>query len=61
MPQFTDAYFKTNEDKAAPYLDPSGAYSSLAPKSEDYEKMITERNLVDFARQIAAGMVRSGN
>ena len=61
--QFTDAYFKTKEDEAAPYLEPSGAYSSLAPESEDYEQLglITERNLMDFARQIAAGMVRPGN
>ena len=60
-PQFADEYF-TLEDRAAPYVEPSGAYSSLAPESEDYEQLglITERNLVDFARQIAAGMVRQG-
>jgi serine/threonine protein kinase len=56
--KFTDSYFTTREDEAAPYEDPSGVYSSLAPESEDYEQLglITERNLVDFARQIAAGM-----
>ena len=62
--QFTDAYFTTQgEDPAAPYMEPSGAYSELTPKDEDYEQLglITERNLVDFARQIAAGMVRLGS
>ena len=59
LSQFADTYFSL-DDKATPYLEPSGAYSSLAPKSEDYEQLglITERNLVEFARQIAAGMVR---
>ena len=61
MPQFTDAYFTPHEDKAAPYEEPTGVYSRLAPESGDFTQLglITERNLVDFARQIAAGMVRN--
>lgn len=58
--QITEAYIDTQETEAAtPYLEPSGAYSSLQPKPDDYEELglLTERNLVDFARQIAAGMV----
>jgi hypothetical protein len=55
--QLTEGYF--NPDEAAPYLEPSGAYSDLKPRDEEYDQLgiITERNLVDFARQIAAGMV----
>ena len=56
-------YFTTgNEEDAAPYLEPSGTYSHLKPKDEDYDELGTldERNLVDFARQIAAGMVCGG-
>lgn len=37
-------------------MEPGGAYSELEPKEKEYEP-ITERDLVDFARQIAAGMV----
>ena len=60
LPQFTNAFLDPQEDTtAAPYLEPTGAYSTLQPKDEDYEQLgiLTERNLVDFARQIAAGMV----
>ena len=62
LPQFTDTYFTMQEEKAAPYVEPSGAYSRLEAESADYAQLglITERNLVDFARQIAAGMVSRG-
>ena len=58
--QLTEEYFNPDEaGPAAPYLEPGGAYSNLKPKDEEYDQLglITERNLVDFARQIAAGMV----
>ena len=44
---------------AAPYLEPVGVYSKLKPKDEDYAELgtLNERNLLEFARQIAAGMV----
>lgn len=60
FPQLTEGYFNPDESEpGAPYLEPSGAYSNLKPKDEEYDELglITERNLVDFARQIAAGMV----
>ena len=39
--------------------EPKGAYSELAPGEKDYSKMesLEVRNLLEFARQIAAGMV----
>ena len=54
--------------KAAPYLEPKGAYSQLPPRGalgeekreeaeEEEDKKLTEKDLLSFARQIAAGMV----
>lgn len=38
--------------------EPAGTYSQLDPKSQfDDEGFLTERNLLDFSRQIASGMV----
>ena len=54
--------------KAAPYLEPKGAYSKLPPRApgqqgegeeEEEDHKLTEKDLLNFARQIAAGMVRS--
>ena len=53
--------------KAAPYLEPKGAYSKLPPRApgqegegeEEEDHKLTETDLLSFARQIAAGMVRS--
>ena len=58
------------DSKAAPYLEPSGAYSKLAVKGreaeeeeaeeeeeEEEEKKLTQKDLLSFARQIAGGMV----
>ena len=52
---------KPNE--AAPYLEPVGVYSKLKPQNEDYEELglLDERHLLEFARQIAAGMVNTAN
>ena len=53
--------------KAAPYLEPKGAYSQLPPRTalgeekteedEEEDRKLTEKDLLSFARQIAAGMV----
>ena len=60
-----DGIAATNS-KAAPYLEPKGAYSQLTTRNgvqvdkqgEDVEdKKLTEKDLLSFARQIAAGMV----
>ena len=50
---------RVDESDAVPYLEPSGVYSHLNPKDEDYDQLGTleKRDLVDFAQQIAAGMV----
>lgn len=45
------------EPKAAPYLEPVGAYSQLTAKREGDNKLST-KDLLSFARQIAAGMVQ---
>ena len=38
--------------------EPNGIYSQLEPRSEvDDKGHLTSRNLLDFSRQIAAGMV----
>ncbi|CAI7996008.1 Fibroblast growth factor receptor 2 [Geodia barretti] len=50
--------------KAAPYLEPKGAYSKLPPRApgqegegeEEEDHKLTETDLLSFARQIAAGM-----
>lgn len=44
------------EPKAAPYLEPVGAYSQLTTKREG-DTTLTAKDLLSFARQIAAGMV----
>jgi len=42
------------------FQEPEGAYSHLVPHSELYEDLeaMNEQDLLDFSRQIAAGMVR---
>jgi proto-oncogene tyrosine-protein kinase Ret len=48
---------KDSGDLPAPYLEPLGAYSKLDPRDQlDNEGNLTERNLIDFSRQIASGM-----
>lgn len=44
-----------------PLQEPKGAYSELAPGEVKYMKLeaLEIRNLLEFARQIAAGMVRA--
>ena len=39
--------------------EPNGVYSELSPKDDSYLDLgvLEERNLLEFARQIAAGMV----
>ena len=57
---------RANDPKAAPYLEPMGAYSKLPPREhgeegegeEEEDHKLTEKDLLSFARQIAAGMVR---
>ena len=41
--------------------EPEGAYSELNPSTERYAELgsLEEKNLLEFARQIAAGMVTS--
>ena len=57
--QFFGPERRVDEPDAVPYLEPLGVYSHLSPKDEDYDQLGTleERDLVDFARQITAGMV----
>lgn len=39
--------------------EPNGVYSKLDPKDDPYRELgeLEEKNLLEFARQIAAGMV----
>ena len=55
----TTEYFDVQAEYTEFYSEPNGAYSRLDKDEEEYERlgMIDERDLVDFARQIAAGMV----
>ena len=62
-----DGTSATTNSKAAPYLEPKGAYSQLPPRNasgeekqeeeEEEDRKLTEKDLLSFARQIAAGMV----
>jgi serine/threonine protein kinase len=61
-----DGTSAATNSKAAPYLEPKGAYSQLPPRNssgeekqeeeEEEDRKLTEKDLLSFARQIAAGM-----